>query len=69
MMLVVYGCIVALSWFASHFIVSGSITTGNLTSMFSYVMSMYEVVTYDASMIFVMVSNECGKCKTYFRSS
>lgn len=40
MMLVVYGCIVALSWFASHFIVSGSITTGNLTSMFSYVMNM-----------------------------
>lgn len=55
MMLVVYGCIVALSWFASHFIVSGSITTGNLTSMFSYVMSMLMSLMM-LSMIFVMVS-------------
>ena len=55
MMLVVYGCIVALSWFASHFIVSGSITTGNLTSMFSYVMSMLMALMI-LSMIFVMVS-------------
>ena len=55
MMLVVYGCIVALSWFASHFIVSGSITTGNLTSMFSYVMSMLMALMM-LSMIFVMVS-------------
>lgn len=55
MMLVVYGCIVALSWFASHFIVSGSITTGNLTSMFSYVMNMLMALMV-LSMIFVMVS-------------
>lgn len=55
MMLVVYGCIVALSWFASHFIVSGSITTGNLTSMFSYVMNMLMALMI-LSMIFVMVS-------------
>ena len=40
MMLVVYGCILAISWFGAHFIVAGSLSTGNLTSLFSYVMSV-----------------------------
>ena len=62
MMLVVYGCIVALSWFASHFIVSGSITTGNLTSMFSYVMSMLMALMI-LSMIFVMVSMSAASAR------
>ncbi|MEO3124547.1 ABC transporter ATP-binding protein [Mediterraneibacter gnavus] len=62
MMLVVYGCIVALSWFASHFIVSGSITTGNLTSMFSYVMNMLMALTV-LSMIFVMVSMSAASAR------
>lgn len=62
MMLVVYGCIVALSWFASHFIVSGSITTGNLTSMFSYVMNMLMALMV-LSMIFVMVSMSAASAR------
>lgn len=62
MMLVVYGCIVALSWFASHFIVSGSITTGNLTSMFSYVISMLMALMM-LSMIFVMVSMSAASAR------
>ena len=62
MMLVVYGCIVALSWFASHFIVSGSITTGNLTSMFSYVMNMLMALMI-LSMIFVMVSMSAASAR------
>ena len=62
MMLVVYGCIVALSWFASHFIVSGSITTGNLTSMFSYVMNMLMALMM-LSMIFVMVSMSAASAR------
>lgn len=62
MMLVVYGYIVALSWFASHFIVSGSITTGNLTSMFSYVMSMLMALMI-LSMIFVMVSMSAASAR------
>ena len=37
MMLVVYGCILALSWFGAQFIVAGDLTTGELTSLFSYV--------------------------------
>ena len=62
MMLVVYGCIVALSWFASHFIVSSSITTGNLTSMFSYVMNMLMALMI-LSMIFVMVSMSAASAR------
>ena len=62
MMLVVYGCIVALSWFASHFIVSGSITTSNLTSMFSYVMNMLMALMI-LSMIFVMVSMSAASAR------
>lgn len=62
MMLVVYGCIVALSWFASHFIVSGSITTGNLTSMISYVMNMLMALMI-LSMIFVMVSMSAASAR------
>ena len=62
MMLVVYGCIVALSWFATHFIESGSITTGNLTSMFSYVMSMLMALMI-LSMIFVMVSMSAASAR------
>ena len=53
MMLVVYGCIVALSWFAS---------TGNLTSMFSYVMNMLMALMI-LSMIFVMVSMSAASAR------
>lgn len=55
MMLVIYGCILALSWFGARFIVAGSMTTGELTSLFSYVMSMMLSLMM-LSMIFVMVS-------------
>ena len=40
MMFVIFTCMMLLSWIGAHFIVSGSMTTGNLTSLFSYVMSM-----------------------------
>ncbi|HJC24153.1 MAG TPA: ABC transporter ATP-binding protein/permease [Candidatus Eisenbergiella merdavium] len=55
MMLVVYGCILALSWFGAQFIVAGELTTGNLTSLFSYVMSVLMSLMM-LSMIFVMVT-------------
>lgn len=55
MMLVVYGCITALSWFGARFIVGGSLTTGELTSMFSYVMSILMSLMM-LSMIFVMLT-------------
>lgn len=55
MMLVVYGCIIALSWFGAQFIVAGSLTTGELTSMFSYVMSVLMSLMM-LSMVFVMIT-------------
>ena len=55
MMLVVYGCITAVSWFGAHFIVSGSMTTGDITSLFSYITSVMMSLMM-LSMIFVMVT-------------
>lgn len=55
MMLVVYGCIIALSWLGAHYIVAGSLTTGELTSLFSYVMSVLMSLMM-LSMIFVMLT-------------
>lgn len=55
MMLVVYGCILSISWFGAHFIVGGNLSTGNLTSLFSYVMSVLMSLMM-LSMIFVMLS-------------
>lgn len=55
MMLSVYGCVIALSWLGAHYIVDGAMTTGNLTSLFSYVMSMLMSLMM-LSMIFVMIT-------------
>ena len=55
MMLVVYASILALSWFGAHYIVAGELTTGNLTSLFSYVMGVLMSLMM-LSMIFVMVT-------------
>jgi len=40
MRLVVNGCIIAISWWGAHYIVAGELTTGELTSLFSYVMTV-----------------------------
>lgn len=40
MNIVVYGTIISLSWFGAHFIVGGSLTTGQLTSLLSYIMTI-----------------------------
>ena len=55
MMLVIYGCILAISWFGAQFIVVGDLTTGNLTSLFSYVMSVLMSLMM-FSMVFVMIT-------------
>lgn len=55
MMLVIYGCILAISWFGAQFIVAGDLTTGNLTSLFSYVMSVLMSLMM-FSMVFVMIT-------------
>ena len=55
MNLIVNGCIIALSWFGAHFIVEGSLTTGQLTSLFSYVMTVLSALMM-LSMIFVQLT-------------
>ncbi len=55
MNLVVYGCIIALSWFGAHFIVAGELTTGELTSMFAYVMTILTSLMM-LTMIFVNIT-------------
>lgn len=37
MMTAMYGCMIAISWVGAKMIVNGSLTTGELTSFFSYV--------------------------------
>ena len=55
MMLVVYGCILAVSWFGARFIVIGTMSSGELTSLFSYIMSIMMSLMM-LSMIFVMIT-------------
>ena len=62
MMLVVYGCIMALSWFGAHFIVGGELTTGQLTSLFTYVMTILSSLMM-LSMIFVTLTMSAASGK------
>lgn len=55
MLTAMYGCIILISWFGAQFIVSGSLTTGNLTSLLSYVVSILMSLMM-LSMVFVMIS-------------
>lgn len=62
MMAIVYGCIIAISWFGAHFIVAGGMTTGNLTSLFTYVMTAFSSLMM-LSMIFVMMTMSAASGK------
>ena len=62
MNMVVYGCIIALSWLGAHYIVEGTLTTGELTSLFSYVMSILMSLMM-LSMIFVMLTQSAASAK------
>ena len=55
MMTSVYFCIIMISWLGSHFIVAGDMSSGNLTSLFSYVMSLLMSLMM-LSMVVVMIS-------------
>ena len=55
MMLAIYFCIMLVSWLGAHYIVAGSMTTGELTSLFSYVLSLMMSLMM-LSMIVVMIS-------------
>ena len=62
MNMVVYGCMIALSWWGAHFIVGGTLTTGELTSLFTYVMSILQALMM-LSMIFVMLTQSAASAK------
>lgn len=55
MMTAIYGCVLALSWFGAKYVVLGNMTTGELTSMFSYIMGILMSLMM-LSMIFVMLT-------------
>lgn len=50
-----YACMLLISWFGARLIVGGSITTGELTSMFSYAMQILMSLMMVA-MVFVMIT-------------
>lgn len=55
MMLTVYACILGLSWFGAKMIIGGSLTTGQLVSLFSYIMNIM-ISLMMLSMVFVMIT-------------
>lgn len=55
MQLVMYACIIMISWTGAHRIVGGTLSTGALTSLFSYVTQILSSLMM-ISMIFVMLT-------------
>lgn len=62
MNMVVYGCIIALSWLGAHYIVEGTLTTGELTSLFTYVMSILMSLMM-LSMAFISLTQSVASAK------
>ncbi len=62
MMITIYGCVLALSWFGAKYVVAGSMTTGEMTSMFSYIMGILMSLMM-LSMIFVMLTLSTASAK------
>ena len=57
MMLAIYAVMIGIGWFGAHFIVEGTMTTGTLTSLFSYVMSaMFSMMMLAAILIMLTMS-------------
>ena len=62
MMLVSNAAIIAISWFGAKMVVGGDLTTGQLTSLFSYVFSAF-ISLMILSFIFVMISMSTASIK------
>lgn len=62
MQLAMYACIMAIGWFGAQFVVEGSLTTGELMSMFTYTMQLLMSLMM-LSMVFVMVSMSTASAK------
>ena len=55
MQICVYACMIVIFWFGAHFIVTDKLTTGELTSMFTYTMQILMSLMM-LSMVFVMIT-------------
>ena len=62
MNIVTYASMIALSWFGARFIVNGTLTTGQLTSLFTYQMQILSSLMM-LSMIFVMITQSVASGK------
>ncbi|WP_295153475.1 ABC transporter ATP-binding protein [uncultured Ruminococcus sp.] len=62
MMLVSYSAIIAISWFGAHMVVGGTLSTGELTSLFSYIFSAF-ISLMILSFVFVMISMSTASIK------
>ena len=62
MLVAIYGCNLALSWFGAHFVLNGIITTGQLNALFGYVMNILASLMM-LSMVFVMLSMSVASCR------
>lgn len=54
MQITIYTCLTLISWFGAKFVVGGELTTGQLTSLFTYVMQLLMSLLM-LSMVFVMI--------------
>jgi len=62
MLIAVYGCILAVSWFGAHDVVYGRLSTGELTSLLSYVMNIMMSLMM-LSLVFVMLTISSASAK------
>ena len=62
MLVAIYGCNIALSWFGAHYILNGIITTGQLNALFGYIMNILMSLMM-LSMAFVMISMSAASAK------
>lgn len=62
MFFAVYGCTIAISWFGANMIVVDELTTGQLTSFFSYIMNIL-ISLMMLSMVFVMITLSIASIK------
>ena len=62
MLVAVYGCNIALSWFGAKYVLHGAITTGQLNALFGYIMNILMALMM-LSMAFVMIAMSVASAK------
>ena len=62
MLVAVYGCNIAMSWFGAKYVLHGAITTGQLNALFGYIMNILMALMM-LSMAFVMIAMSAASAK------